>query len=98
MSYSLIIMILFILAFVKCSTVLAIPHEIDDIYHRAASCKQSEQDEHIYPYHERESHEHLIHGTSPQPVIHYLLHMLIGRGIIGLCQSLPSVLSVAPFA
>ena len=91
-------MIWFILASVKCSTVLAIPYEIDDIDHRAASCKQGEQDEHIYPYHERESHDHVIHGTSPQPVIDYLLHMLICRGIIGLCQSLTSVLSVAPLA
>ena len=98
MSYSLITIILFILAFVKCSTVLAIPYEVDDIDHRAASSKQREQDEHIYPYHECESHEHFIHGTSPQPVIDYLLHMLIRRGIIGLCQSFSSVLSVAPFA
>ena len=65
MSYSLLIIIWFILASVKCSTVLAIPYKIDDVDHRAASCKQREQDEYIYPYHERESHEHFIHGTSP---------------------------------
>lgn len=38
-SYSLTIMIWFILASVKCSPVLVIPYEIDDIDHRAASCK-----------------------------------------------------------
>ena len=76
----------------------SIKYKVDDIDHRAASCKQGEQDEHIYPYHERESHEHFIHDPSPQPVIHYPLHMLICRGIIGLCQSFPSVFSVAPFA